>query len=172
MHNVSLFRKFMNGTTHITVSTGRSYTWHNVIQSRRPQTIGRIYDMMYALTYKVVLHTKRCRGATRASRFVVSTSYSTYPRTPKLRRFSKRAGIKSIRVHRIGTRSTGSRTPAQKWIVDPNDKPFMGPLHQGDEGPRRSYIPLVSSTSPAKIVDTIDQIDLHLYISTKYEVND
>jgi hypothetical protein len=46
--------------------------------------------------------------------------YSTYPRTLKIRRFSERVGIKPIRVHSIGTRSTGSSTPAQKWIVDPN----------------------------------------------------
>ena len=66
MHNVSSLRKAMSGTMSITVSTGRSYSWHNAIHSRRPQTIGHIYDMMYALTYKVALHTKRCQGATKS----------------------------------------------------------------------------------------------------------
>ena len=55
--------------------------------------------------------------------------YSTYPRTPKLRRFSERVKIQPIRVH---SRSTGFSTPAQKRIVDPNDQPFIGPLNQGD----------------------------------------
>ena len=82
--------------------------------------------------------------------------YSMYPRTPKIRQFSECARIKPIRVYSIGTRSTGSSTPAQKWIVDPNDQPFIGPLNQGKKEPQRSYIPLLSSISPVKIVDTID----------------
>ena len=67
--------------------------------------------------------------------------YFTYPRTPKIRRFSEHAGIKPIQVHSIGTRSTGSSTPAQKRIVDPNEETFIGPLNQGEEERQRFYIP-------------------------------
>ena len=97
--------------------------------------------------------------------------YSIY-RTPKIRQFSERVGIKPIRVHIIGTRSTESSTPAQQWKLDPNDQQFIGLLNQGEDGTKRSDIPLLSSTFPAKIVDTIDQIDLNPYIITKNEVND
>ena len=66
----------------------------------------------------------------------------------------------------------GQVNPAQKWIVDPNDRQFIGSIKPRGRGTSASYIPLLCSGSLGKIVDTIDQIDLNPYILTKYEVND
>ena len=80
---------------------------------------------------------------------------------------------KPILVHSFnaGTKRVSS-TPAHKWVVDPNDQPFIGPLNQWEDEPKRSYIPLLTTKSPDMVVDTINNIDLHPYELTKYEVND
>ena len=92
------------------------------------------------------------------------------PAGPKVRP-TRGITTKPTRVHSFGAKRVSS-IPAQKWVVDPNDQPFTGPLNQGEDEPQRSYIPLLSSKSPVTVVDTIDQIDLNPYNLTKYEVND
>jgi len=95
--------------------------------------------------------------------------YSTDPRTPKVQS-TRGITTKPTRVHRFGTKRVSS-TRAQKWVVDPNDQPFIGPLNQGEDEPQRSYIPLLTTKSPVTVFDTIDQIDRHPYNLMKYEVN-
>jgi hypothetical protein len=127
--------------------------------STTPWTVRDYVDKLMYQQSRLIVAAVKYRQQINADN--LNKRYSTYPRTPKLWRFSERAGTKPIWVHSIGTRSTGSSTQAQKWIVDPNDQPFIGSLNQGKEGPPSSYIPLLSTTAPGKIVDTIDQIDLN-----------
>ena len=69
-----------------------------------------------------------------------------------LPRYGLHAEIRqNLYVHNFGTKRMSS-TPAQKSVMNPNDLQF-----KGEEGPKRSCIPLLSSKSLVTVVDTIDQ---------------
>ena len=132
-----------------------------------PRTIRDYVDKLMDRQSRLIVAAQKSQQKVNADN--LEKRYSTYPRTPKVR--TRGITMKPIRVHSFGTKRVSS-TPAQKWVVDPNDQPFIGPLNQWDDEPQRSYIPLLTTKSPDMVVDTIDNIDLHPYELTKYEVND
>jgi hypothetical protein len=133
-----------------------------------PRTIRDYVDKLMDRQSRLIVAAQKSQQKVNADN--LEKRYSTYPRTPKGRRI-RETTIRPPRVHSFGTKRA-SGTPAQKWVMDPNDQPFIGPLNQGEEEPQRFYIPLLPTKSPVTVVDTIDQIDLHPYELTKYEVND
>jgi hypothetical protein len=134
-----------------------------------PRTIRDYVDKLMDRQSRLIVAAQKSQQKVNADN--LEKRYSTYPRTPKVR--TRGITMKPIRVHSFNTGTKRvSSTPSQKWVLDPNDQPFIGPLHQWENEPQRSYIPLLTNKSPDMVVDTIDNIDLHPYELTKYEVND